>query len=88
MKKSFKYFHSQLIVFFLILSSRFICQSQISMIEEPGSQTIIDTTFIKMNDFPQVDVIGNKPALLYCIPGSANLITDISLNSTKPMTGN
>ena len=48
----------------------------------------IDTTFIKMKDFPQVDVIGRKPSLLNRIPGSANIITEASLKNSKPITGN
>jgi Fe(3+) dicitrate transport protein len=47
-----------------------------------------DTTFIKMNDFPQVDVIGRKISLLNRLPGSANIITQASLKNNKPITGN
>lgn len=44
--------------------------------------------FIKMNDFPQVDVIGRRPALINRIPGSANIITESSLKNEKPLSGN
>ena len=46
------------------------------------------TTIIKTYDFPQVDVIGKKPSLLNRIPGSADIITEASLKSSKPITGN
>lgn len=88
MKKIYKYFHFQWFVFFLLLTSRLICQNQISMTEESEIQNRIDTTFIKMNDFPQVDVIGRKPALVNQIPGSAIIITEVSLNNDKPFSGN
>jgi Fe(3+) dicitrate transport protein len=39
-------------------------------------------------DFPQINVIGEKPYLFSTIPGSANLITSTSLKTTKPVTGN
>jgi Fe(3+) dicitrate transport protein len=55
---------------------------------ETNDKNEIDTTFIKMNDFPQVDVIGRKPSLLNRIPGSANILTEASLKSDKPLTGN
>ena len=49
----------------------------------------IDTTkIIKTYDFPQVDIIGRKPELINRIPGSADIITEASLKSTKPITGN
>jgi Fe(3+) dicitrate transport protein len=46
-----------------------------------------DTSQIKF-DFPQIDIIGNKPDLLNRIPGSASIITNNSLTSLKPFTGN
>ena len=55
---------------------------------ETADEREVDTTFIKMNNFPQVDVIGRKPSLLNRIPGSANIITEVSLKNSKPITGN
>jgi Fe(3+) dicitrate transport protein len=55
---------------------------------ETAEKSEADTTFIKMKDFPQVDVIGRKPSLLNRIPGSADIITEESLKSSKPITGN
>ena len=55
---------------------------------ETADESEVDTTFIKMNNFPQVDVIGRKPSLLNRIPGSADIITEASLKSSKPITGN
>ncbi|HSW56621.1 MAG TPA: TonB-dependent receptor [Ignavibacteriaceae bacterium] len=55
---------------------------------ETADKSELDTTFIKMNDFPQVDVIGRKPALINRIPGSANIITEASLKNDKPFSGN
>jgi Fe(3+) dicitrate transport protein len=48
----------------------------------------VDSIFIKMNNFPQVDVIGRKPELINRIPGSANIITEASLKNDKPLSGN
>ena len=45
-------------------------------------------TLSKIYEFPQVDVIGRKPFLLKRIPGSANLISEITLKNIKPITGN
>ena len=55
---------------------------------ETADKTKVDSSFIKMNDFPQVDVIGRKPALINRIPGSANIITEASLKNDKPFSGN
>lgn len=46
-----------------------------------------DTIQIKF-DFPQIDIIGNKPELINRIPGSASIITSSSLKGLKPFTGN
>jgi len=39
-------------------------------------------------EFPQINVIGERPSVLNSIPGSANIISSTSLKSTKPITGN
>src|SRR3989339_44100 len=46
-----------------------------------------DTSDLKF-DFPQIDVIGNKPSLYNTIPGSATLINNQLLNNMKALTGN
>lgn len=63
---------------------------QSNNINSPGAtnRSEADTSFIKMNDFPQVDVIGRKPDLINRIPGSANIITEASLINGKPFSGN
>src|SRR3990170_4995050 len=88
MYKTYTLFTQYWIVFFLVLSSTLIGQNHTSLNEEIESQTKTDTAFIKMNDFPQVDVIGRKPSLLNRIPGSADIITEASLKISKPITGN
>jgi len=88
MYKTYTLFSQYWIVFFLVLSSTLIGQNHTSLNEEIESQTKTDTAFIKMNDFPQVDVIGRKPSLLNRIPGSADIITEASLKISKPITGN
>jgi len=45
-------------------------------------------TLGKTYDFPQVDIIGNRPSLINRIPGSANVITSTAINYIKPFTGN
>ena len=87
MDKAFTLFYNFWIVF-LVLSSTLIGQNQSMLNEESESQDLSDSTFVKMNDFPQVDVIGRKPSLLNRIPGSADIITEASLKNSKPITGN
>jgi Fe(3+) dicitrate transport protein len=53
---------------------------------EVGTGTI--DTLMKTYDFPQVNVMGEKPSLLNTMPGSANLISSTLLKNTKPITGN
>lgn len=72
---------SILLVF--MLSNYLSGQSNHSNISQTDS-----LAFIKMNDFPQVDVIGRRPALINRIPGSANIITEASLKNDKPISGN
>src|SRR4030065_973634 len=88
MYKTYTLFTQYWIVFFLVLSYTLIGQNHTSLNEEIESQTKTDTAFIKMNDFPQVDVIGRKPSLLNRIPGSASLITNRTLYITQPLSGN
>jgi len=87
MDKTFTLFYHFWVVFF-VLSSTLIGQNQSMLNEETESQDLSDSTFIKMNYFPQVDVIGRKPALINRIPGSANIITETSIKNSKPITGN
>jgi Fe(3+) dicitrate transport protein len=39
-------------------------------------------------DFPQINIIGNKPALFNTIPGSANIINNSTLRISKAISGN
>jgi Fe(3+) dicitrate transport protein len=72
----------------LILSISF-AQNKQGEVEVPLETNTIDTiAFTKVYNFPQVDVIGRKPSLLNRIPGSADIITEESLKSSKPITGN
>ena len=87
MDKSFNAFYHCGIVL-LVLSSTLIGQNQSMLNKESESQNLSDSSFIKMNDFPQVDVIGRKPSLINRIPGSASIITEESLKNEKPFTGN
>ncbi|MFO7526831.1 MAG: TonB-dependent receptor [Ignavibacteriaceae bacterium] len=54
---------------------------------DSSSIEISDTTS-RLYDFPQIDVIGRKPALINRIPGSANIIASTSLKHSQPLAGN
>lgn len=86
-KKYTKFFHGfvfiLLICFYPLYGQK---QNENQLIVSTTSE--IDTTFIKMKDFPQVDIIGRKPSLLNRIPGSANIITATSIKNSKPISGN
>lgn len=73
---------------FFLQSTSLIAQNQTQLREDLEIQAKADTAFLKMHDFPQVDVIGRKPELINRIPGSADIITESSLKSSKPVTGN
>lgn len=88
MDKSILHFQIYLMVLFFVFVETPISQTQTSATEEQYNSTKIDSSFIKMNDFPQVDIIGKKPSLINRIPGSANIITETSLRQDKPITGN
>ncbi|MBK9098142.1 MAG: TonB-dependent receptor [bacterium] len=88
MEKRFMSFQIYLMVLFFVFVETPISQTQTSATEEQHHSTRIDSSFIKMNDFPQVDIIGKKPSLINRIPGSANIITETSLRQDKPITGN
>lgn len=76
------------IVMFFLHSTSLIAQNQTQLSEDLDIQAKADTAFLKMNDFPQVDVIGRKPELINRIPGSAIIITEVSLKNDKPLSGN
>jgi len=55
---------------------------------EKKNTTVNPDTLIKTYQFPQIDIIGSNPLLINKIPGSAFLITTLSLMNTKPLSGN
>ncbi len=78
-------------VFFLIISfpNQLLCQSiTINTVTVDSTQQTDSTRLIMNYEFPQVDIIGRKPALINRIPGSANIITEASLKNDKPFSGN
>ncbi|MCU0406679.1 MAG: TonB-dependent receptor plug domain-containing protein, partial [Ignavibacteriaceae bacterium] len=79
---------SCMLLFYFFFIESLLSQTQTKLPEEQNKITEVDSSFLKMNDFPQVDVIGRKPALINRIPGSANIITEESLQNDKPLTGN
>lgn len=88
MEKRFMRFQIYLILLFFVFTESPISQTQTSSTVEQFNTSETDSSFIKMNDFPQVDIIGKKPSLINRIPGSANIITETSLRQDKPITGN
>lgn len=56
-------------------------------IQKKSDNNFLDTSVVKF-DFPQIDIIGSKPELINRIPGSAAIISNSSLVSIKPITGN
>jgi Fe(3+) dicitrate transport protein len=84
-----KYFYSVTIIILISITELSIAQLKHNTPINISDISNIDTTkIIKTYDFPQVDIIGRKPSLLNRIPGSANIITEASLKSEKPLTGN
>lgn len=78
-------------VFFLIISfpNQVFCQSTtINPVIVDSTQQTDTTQLIKTYEFPQVDIIGRTPALINRIPGSANIVSESSLQSSIPLTGN
>ncbi len=58
-----------------------------SIMSEDDSEIKSDSSNIKF-DFPQIDIIGNKPSLFNTIPGSASLIQNQILNNIRTISGN
>ena len=88
MEKNFVHIQIYLLVLTLMIAQQLMSQTQTSGYEEQNNVTEIDSSFIKINDFPQVDIIGKKPSIINKIPGSANIISETSLRAFKPITGN
>ena len=89
MKKSITNYCFLYIIFTFILPICSFGQNQGEDSSEHSINTSIDSlSSIKTYDFPQVDVIGRKPSLINRIPGSANVVTEASLKSSKPVSGN
>jgi Fe(3+) dicitrate transport protein len=42
----------------------------------------------RIYDFPQIDVIGRRPNLINSVPGSADIISEQTLNRVQPLTSN
>ncbi len=81
--------HWFFIVMLWILAITLFGQNAEDQIPNTNNEPELDTlSSITTYDFPQVDVIGRKPALINRIPGSANIITEASLKNSKPITGN
>jgi len=57
-------------------------------VSEKGSVETERDTSMMTYEFPQIDIIGRNTALIYRIPGSASFITNFTLNSSKPVSGN
>jgi Fe(3+) dicitrate transport protein len=57
----------------------------VKQVEEANGK--IDS-LMKTYDFPQVNVIGERPSLLSTIPGSANVVQNKELKNAKPISGN
>ena len=88
MKNKFTHIQICSIIFYFFFVELTLSQTQTELLEKQKSNAEVDSSFIKMNDFPQVDVIGRKPSLINRIPGSANIITEASLKNDKPFSGN
>lgn len=88
MKNKFTHIQFCSIIFYFFFVDLTLSQTQTELLESQKSSVEIDSSFMKMNEFPQVDVIGRKPALINRIPGSANIITEASLKNDKPFSGN
>ncbi len=77
------------IIPYLVLTLVLNTAGQTNQIINDNNINKLDTlTSNKIYDFPQVDVIGRKPALINRIPGSANIITEATLKNDKPISGN
>jgi len=86
-----KFFLSVLTVFYFSMnfSTSLFCQTTtINPVVIDSTQQTDTSLSFKTYDFPQVDIIGSTPALINRIPGSANLVTEASLQSSMPVTGN
>ena len=57
----------------------------VKQVEEANGK--IDS-LMKTYDFPQVNVIGERPSLLSTTPGSANIVQNKELKKAKPISGN
>jgi len=56
--------------------------------DEKSAVEIPRDTSIMAYEFPQIDIIGRNPSLINRIPGSASFISNFSLKSAKPLSGN
>ena len=88
MKIKFRYIQICSIILHFFLAELALSQTQMALLERQKISSEVDTVFVKMNDFPQVDVIGRKPALINRIPGLGTIITEASLKNDKPISGN
>lgn len=83
-----KHHFTLLLSFFIINSNEHLfCQNTETTPVTDSKITAKDTLQIKF-DFPQIDIIGNKPELINRVPGSASIVTISSLKGLKPLTGN
>jgi len=81
--------HRFFMVLLWLFSISLLGQNAEGQIPKTNNKPELDTvSSIKTYDFPQIDIIGRKPALINRIPGSANIITEASLKTSKPITGN
>ena len=83
-----KYFYFFAIKLFIITNFNNTSPAQLLQSDSINFSEFDSTTIIKTYVHPQVDIIGRKPSLLNRIPGSANIITEVSLKNSKPITGN
>ncbi len=83
-----KYFYYFAVILSFITSFTDTSFAQLKQSDHLNFLEIDTTNIIKTYVHPQVDIIGRKPSLLNRIPGSADIITEASLKSSKPITGN
>jgi Fe(3+) dicitrate transport protein len=82
-----KFLFSSLLSILMCISSIVFSQNSENENQEKLFSTASDTSVVKF-DFPQINVIGNKPELINRIPGSASIISSNTLKSMKPISGN
>jgi len=81
-------YHSLICSLLLGFNYGLLCQNSAKDNIQEKSITIVSDTSIVKFDFPQINIIGNKPDLINRIPGSASIISSTSLDRIKPLTGN